>query len=110
MAVAVALLALFVFGALVAVVDRRRHPDRWLRRRIAAGAVLLLFTPIVLLYGRWTLMTVRCGRQPVAVSNFAAAYSYRLPSDPGYRRDSIFQNYVCSEAEAVRKGYERGGR
>ena len=52
-------------------------------------------------------MTVRCGRQPIAVSDFAASYSYRLPGDATYRRDSLFQDYVCSEAEARRKGYER---
>jgi hypothetical protein len=107
MTVGLAFLLLVTAGGSVWTMDRRRRPQHRLQRAIAAGAVLLLFTPVAVLYGPWAYMTLRCRHQPVAISDFAASYSYRLPGDQGYRRGSLLQDYVCSEAEAKRRGYER---
>jgi 4-amino-4-deoxy-L-arabinose transferase-like glycosyltransferase len=109
MTVGLAFLLLVAAGGSVWIIDRMRRPGHRLQRLVAVGVVLLLFAPVALLYGPWAYMTIRCRRQPVAISDFAASYSYKLPGDHGYRRESFLQDYVCSEAEARRKGYERGG-
>ncbi len=88
---------------------RRTMPEHRARRVVAALLVVAVFVPVGVIYGRWAYMTVRCGHQPVAISDLAAAYSYQLPGDRNYRRDSLFQDFVCSEADAERKGYGHVG-
>ena len=74
---------------------------------IAAVVVLLLFLlPVALTLGVWTINFVRCGRQPVEATNFAAAYSYDLPGDREYSYFPILvTSYYCTEAEAKKAGY-----
>jgi hypothetical protein len=104
----VALLLLVGTGGAVWWHHRRTRPQHRVRRVLGALVIGMILLPVPLIYGRWAYMVVRCGHEPVAISDFAAAHSYRLPSDRTYRRDSLFQDYVCSEAEARRLGYERG--
>lgn len=92
-------------GTLLA--SRRLTPEHRLQRRLGTALVVVLALPFPLLYGRWTYMTARCGGQPVATTDFASAYTYRLPTDPGYSRSEVALGYVCTEAEALEKGYRR---
>lgn len=69
--------------------------------------LLVIAAPLPLLYGRWGYMTIRCRGEPVAITNFAAAHTYWLPGDAGYRRRDLFQSYVCSGASATERGYVR---
>src|SRR3954471_23758497 len=80
--------------------SRRIAPERRLERRLATTTLLVVALSLVLLHSSWIYMTVRCGRQPVAMTDLAASYAYWLPSDPGYERSDIFRSYVCTEAEA----------
>lgn len=82
-------------------------PERRLERRLATTSLLVVALSFPLLHAPWIHMTVRCGRQPVAITDFAASYTYWLPSDPGYKRLDIFQSYVCTEADATASGYRR---
>jgi hypothetical protein len=69
---------------------------------------LLLLSPVAFLFGPWFVMTIRCGHQPISTTNFAAASSYSLPGDTFYDRTWLLgDGYVCSEDEALRKGYHR---
>ncbi len=86
---------------------RSLQPERRLQRWVAAVALAVVALPPALIYGPWIYATTRCGRQPVAITNFAAAHSYEVPGDPGYHRSDLFQSYVCSEDEAKAKGYVR---
>jgi hypothetical protein len=36
-----------------------------------------------LIYGRWGYMTIRCGREPVAITRFAADHTYWSPGEAG---------------------------
>lgn len=81
----------------------RRSRQRW----AATAMLLVIAAPLPLIYGRWGYMTIRCGREPVAITNFAAAHTYWLPGDAGYRPGDLFQGYVCSEATAKERGYVR---
>jgi heme A synthase len=75
-----------------------------------AIAALFLGAPVAFLYAPWAAMTIRCGHQPVSTTNFAAASSYSLPGDTFYDRVWILgDGYVCSEADAVKKGFHRSG-
>jgi hypothetical protein len=89
------------------VASRRVRPDRGLRRRLATAMLVAVVLSLPLLHAPWIYMTVRCGSQPVAITDFAASYTYWLPSDPGYERSDIFRSYVCTEAEATARGYRR---
>lgn len=102
-----ALLLLAVSGGTLWWHHQRTRREHRRRRVVGALAVCVILLPLPVLHGRWAYMVVRCGHEPIAISDFAAAYSYRLPTDPTYRRDDLWQDYVCSEAEARRKGYER---
>lgn len=81
----------------------RRSRQRW----VATAILLVIAAPLSLLYGRWGYMTIRCRREPVVITNFAAAHSYWLPGEAGYGRRDLFQSYVCSEATAKERGYVR---
>lgn len=104
---AVVLLIAVVAGLHLA--SRHIAPDRRLERRLATTALLVVALSLPLLHAPWIYMTVRCGREPVAITDFAASYTYWLPSDPGYERSDIFRSYVCTEAEAMASGYRRVG-
>ena len=104
---AVVLLIAVVAGLHLA--SRHIAPDRRLERRLATTTLLVVALSLSLLHAPWIYMTVRCGRQPVAITDFAASYTYWLPSDRGYERSDIFRSYVCTEAEATSSGYQRVG-
>lgn len=72
---------------------------------IAIPAYLLgvFFGGIYVPYG-WAWL--RCLRQPVMVTSFAAAYSYAVPGDLEYG-PGIFSEYVCTTQEADAAGYRR---
>src|SRR5690349_6806721 len=106
-------LAAFLLIAVVAtfpLAARTVAPDRRVERRFATATLLVVMLSFPLLHAPWLYMTVRCGRQPVAVTDFAASYTYWLPSDPGYERLDIFRSYVCTEAAAMASGYRRASR
>lgn len=86
---------------------RSIQPEKRLQRWVASVALVVVTLPVAVLYGPWLYATARCGRQPVAVTNFAAAHSYELPGDAGYHRSDLFQSYMCSEGDAKAKGYVR---
>lgn len=112
MATAMKMLAVLLFIAVVAglhLTARHIAPDRRLERRLATAALLVVVLSFPGLHAPWIYMTVRCGRQPVAITDFAASYAYWLPSDPGYKRLDIFKSYVCTEAQAMASGYRRAG-
>jgi cytochrome bd-type quinol oxidase subunit 1 len=100
---------LIAAGAGLHLASRNIAPDRRLERRLATAILLLVVLSFPLLHAPWIYMTVRCGRQPVAITDFAASYTYWLPNDPGYERSDIFRSYVCREAEAIASGYGRAG-
>ena len=102
---AIVLVILSGVGTLLA--SRRLTPEHRLQRRLGTALVVVLALPIPLLHGRWIYMTVRCGGQPVATTDFASAYMYWLPTDPGYSRSDVTVDYVCTEAEALAEGYDR---
>lgn len=105
-------LAAFVFIAVVGALhlaSRNLTPDRRLRRGLATATLVAAVLSLPLFHAPWVYMTVRCGRQPVAVTDLAASYTYWLPSDPGYERSDIFRSYVCTEGEATASGYRRAG-
>jgi hypothetical protein len=105
-------LAVFLLIAVVAglhLASGHIAPDRRLQRRLATTTVLLVMLSLPLLHAPWIYMTVRCGGQPVAITDFAASYTYWLPRDPGYERLDLFRSYVCTEAEAMASGYRRAG-
>ena len=106
------MLAVFLLIAVAAglhLACRHIAPDRRLERRLATATLLLVVLSLPLLHAPWIYMTVRCGRQPVAITDFAASYTYWLPSDTGYERSDIFRSYVCTEAKATASGYRRVG-
>jgi cytochrome bd-type quinol oxidase subunit 1 len=112
MSTAMRIFAVFLLIAVVAglhLASRHIAPDRRLERRLATAALLVIVLSLPLLHAPWIYMTVRCGRQPVAITDFAASNTYWLPSDPGYERLDIFRSYVCTEAEATANGYRRAG-
>lgn len=104
-----AVVLLIAAGAGLHLASRHVAPDRRLERRLATTTLLVVALSLPVLHAPWIYMTVRCGRQPVAISDFAAAYTYWLPSDPGYERSDIFRSYVCTEGEATEGGYRRVG-
>jgi cytochrome bd-type quinol oxidase subunit 1 len=112
MSTATRILAAFLVLAVVAglhLASLYMNPDRRLERRVATATLLVVVLSLPLLHAPWIYMTVRCGRQPVAVTDFAASYTYWLPSDPGYERSDIFRSYVCTESEATARGYRKVG-
>lgn len=54
---------------------------------------------------QYGIAMITCGRQPVAATNFAAAYTYDLPGDPLYSV-SPFDTYYCTEQAAISAGYQ----
>lgn len=77
--------------------------------RLAVGKYFFPFLLIVLvavLFGwpQYTFATLRCGRQPVIASRFAAAYSYSMPGDKTYA-PNVFSEYFCSSDEAEKHGF-----
>ena len=112
MSTAMKTLAACILIAVVAglhLASRNIAPDRRLERRLATAALLVVVLSFPVLHAPWIYITVRCGRQPVAITDFAASYAYWLPSDPGYERSDIFRSHVCTEAQAVASGYRRAG-
>ena len=84
-----------------------RRNKRYLIIGLALGAVLLL----VLLLQLWrtgqlqyAFAYVRCGGQPVEAIDFAASYTYILPTDEGYG-PGLFNKYYCAEQEAQAAGF-----
>ncbi|HVM51725.1 MAG TPA: hypothetical protein VM262_00880 [Acidimicrobiales bacterium] len=100
---------LIAVGAGLHLASRNIAPDRRLERRLATATLLVVVLSFPMLHAPWIYMTVRCGRQPLAITDFAASYTYWLPNDPGYERSDIFRSYVCTEAEAIASGYRRAG-
>jgi hypothetical protein len=77
--------------------------------RLAVGkyfSFFLLFVLVIVLFGwpQYAFATLRCGRQPVIASRFAAAYSYSVPGDKTYTPD-VFSEYFCSTGEAEKHGF-----
>ena len=112
--------ALVLVGAGVWVARHKPKPSGVLTRTLGPTwapvvhglsiAALLLAAPVAFLYAPWAAMTIRCGHQPVSTTNFAAASSYSLPGDGFYDRVWILgDGYVCSEADALKKGFHRSG-
>lgn len=71
---------------------------------IAVLVVLALFYGIGSGYVGYGMAYIRCGKQPVIATNFAAAYSYVLPGEKSYSPD-VFSRYYCSQAEAEKAGF-----
>lgn len=88
----------------------------WPRKKVVgvvAGSivglyVLSLFVPLVSAYSWYPIYLIKCGRQPIAASDFAASDSYDLPSDRHYNADILTTDrYFCTEAEAQAAWYHR---
>jgi len=66
-----------------------------------------LFVPLISPYMQFPLHIVRCGKLPIAGSNFSAAYSYYTPDSDYYKITAFTNRYFCSEAEAQAAGYRK---
>lgn len=81
-------------------------------KRPAYIALIVLLGSLVFLAGigsgvlQYSLAAVGCMKAPVAASSFMAGYSYDLPGDSGYG-PSPFNEYYCSEQEAIKAGFHR---
>jgi hypothetical protein len=63
-------------------------------------AVLILFVSLLSMpFVRWTVAAIRCGHAPIETSDFAASYSYTLPSDGTYTYYPIFDTFACTMAD-----------
>lgn len=94
------LLAVSMLTAVFWAAESRWRDYQFRRLVVVTVLVAVVGLPVVALYGQWLYMAARCGRQPVAYTNFAAAHSYTLPGDPGYSRSALFHSFVCSEPGA----------
>ena len=103
----VAIVLVIASGVGTLLASRRLTPEHRLQRRLGTALVVVLALP-TLLHGRWIYMTVRCGGQPVAMTDFASSNTYWLPTDPKYAGSELILDYVCTEAEARAEGYHRG--
>jgi hypothetical protein len=77
------------------------------RAFISIGAVYLasLFTPLVDTMARYPLYVVECGGAPVVVTDFAAAYTYRVLGDEGYSVTPLDTGFFCTPQEAEHLRY-----
>ncbi len=77
---------------------------------LVSAAVLLFLIGFVSNVIPFTYNVIRCGKQPVESSKFAAAWSYKLPGDYGYGIH-LFSDYrFCTEIEAQSGGYHRANK
>ena len=67
-------------------------------KALIAIPILLAFV-LSLPFIRWTVAAIRCGHAPIETSDFAASYSYTLPSDGTYTHYPIFDSFVCTMDE-----------
>jgi hypothetical protein len=65
-----------------------------------AAFVVLLVVPGASIMARFALAAVRFGRLPVVATNFAAGFTYRLPTDAGYEV-TPFDTHLFRTAEAA---------
>jgi hypothetical protein len=72
---------------------------------LVTAAVILLVVGVVTGVLPFLLNTVKCGKPPVVASRFAAAYSYKVPGDPGYGPGLFNYDFFCSKEEAERAGF-----
>jgi hypothetical protein len=86
-----------------------RQPKTRLNRSklilIVTAVVILLVVGILSGVLPFALNTLSCGRLPVIASTFAAAYSYKVPADPGYGPGPFYTVFFCSKEEAERTGF-----
>ena len=66
---------------------------------------LSLFVPFVSNGTKYPFYFVKCGGRPIVAMEFAAAMSYRIPSDKAY--EMIGDRYFCTEQEAIDAGFHR---
>lgn len=112
-----ALLALLVpIGVLIVVIGifaARSATKPGARRRvvvITAVALLIVTSPISVIWAMLAVAAVGCGGLPVTANRFAAAYSYSVPGDFGYNEGAwplIVPDYYCSASEAEAAGFHR---
>lgn len=81
------------------------------RKKLSKETVFLIYFALVLLIigiltgvNSFLFAYIKCGKPPVAATNFAAAYSYKLPGERG-SGPHPFHVYYCSPAEAEQAGY-----
>lgn len=66
-----------------------------------------LFLPLVSPFARYPLYLLKCGRRPIAASDFASGYTYTLPGDKNYDVGVFTNHYFCTEAEAHTAGFHK---
>ena len=72
---------------------------------LVTAAVVLLVVGMLSGVLPFLLNTVSCGKLPLVASRFAAAYSYKVPGDPGYGPGLFNYDFFCSQEEAERAGF-----
>jgi hypothetical protein len=77
------------------------------RAAVAAAVVYLvaLVTPFACGMARYPLYVIRCGHLPVVATDFAAAYSYTVPSSPEYMVTPFHLYFFCSREKAEAAGF-----
>src|SRR5947209_8728649 len=78
----------------------------WTAGIIIGVYTLSLCVPIISSYTKFPLYVIKCGKVPIAATDFAAASSYDTLGSKYY---SLFfvNRYFCSEVEAQEAGYHR---
>jgi hypothetical protein len=81
------------------------------RKKVSKETVFLIYFILGLLIigiptgvNSFLFAYIKCGKPPVAATNFAAAHSYALPGEHG-SGPHPFHKYYCSQAEAEQAGY-----
>jgi len=77
---------------------------------VTTVALLIVTSPISVIWAMWTVAAVECGRLPVTASRFAAAYSYSVAGDISYNEGVwpiIVPDYYCNAADAEAAGFHR---
>ncbi|MFC5818178.1 hypothetical protein [Nonomuraea harbinensis] len=83
-------------------------PD-WLRALVTAMVmyVIALVTPLTTAMASFPIHVIRCGGLPLVATNFAAAYSYRMPGSDFYVVTPLDSRFFCTEDEARAARYHR---
>lgn len=69
-------------------------------------SIVLLVLGTVTGINNYFIAYFRCGaKAPIAATNFAASWSYRLPGERGYGPHPFNNKYYCTQAEAEQAGY-----
>lgn len=78
----------------------------WLIAAIPIALYLTaLFVPFIAPFARYPIYFIKCGGRPVVATDFAAAYTYRVPGSDDYGVDSLVTDFFCTEAEAQSAGF-----